>query len=477
MLNSTMKDPCKHFLLSFTALLSAAISVAQPEPPSDLNLEDLRVWLKNNWHTGYHHSLGYNQARMQMYGYIDNFNGEIECVYTGFTQDGGYVTYPNPINAEHIVPQSFFGSSEPMKSDIYILKPCHGNANSSRSNYPYGEVNNSQAQWYGVIGNTYTSQDNQPSDHEFWSEKSGNVWEPREEHKGNIARSIFYFYTMYPDEVGDISQIGDPETLYQWHLDDPIDSEELDRNDKVETHQGNRNPYVDYPDLVWDAWFHEEAAVDTDGPAITGASVVYIDCEDYPTSDIFITATDETDPLTITFVDSGSEDGCEFSIIRTYVAVDGAGNTTTFTQELSVMDMEAPTFTSFPNDLVVTCGDDYELVEPLAIDNCSATTMMATETILGEACPSGHQIIRTYTVVDECGNTTTATQNIIVNEYIEPIGCSSDLNNDGFITVNDILLSLSEFGCPSGCNYDVDGDGIVGVGDILGILADYGSAC
>ena len=54
---------------------------------------------------------------------------------------------------------------------------------------------------------------------------------------------------MYPDEVGDISQIGDPETLYQWHLDDPVDSEELDRNDKVETHQGNRNPYVDYPDL------------------------------------------------------------------------------------------------------------------------------------------------------------------------------------------------------------------------------------
>ena len=43
------------------------------------------------------------------------------------------------------------------------------------------------------------------------------------------------------------------------------------------------------------------------------------------------------------------------------------------------MDMEAPTFTSFPNDLVVTCGDDYELIEPLAIDNCSATTMMVTE--------------------------------------------------------------------------------------------------
>ena len=71
-----------------------------------------------------------------MYGYIDNEDGMIECVYTGFTQEGGYVTYPNPINAEHLVPQSFFSSAEPMKSDIYILKPCHGNANSSRSNNP-----------------------------------------------------------------------------------------------------------------------------------------------------------------------------------------------------------------------------------------------------------------------------------------------------------------------------------------------------
>ncbi len=159
-----------------------------------------------------------------MYGYIDNFDGLIECVYTRFTQDGGYVTYPNPINAEHIVPQSFFGGTEPMKSDIYILKPCHGNANSSRGNYPYGEVNDAQAQWYGVIDNTYTSQGNMPSNHELWSERSNNVWEPREDQKGNIARSIFYFYTMYSETVGDISEIGNPETLYQWHLDDPVDA-------------------------------------------------------------------------------------------------------------------------------------------------------------------------------------------------------------------------------------------------------------
>ena len=98
-----------------------------------------------------------------------------------------------------------------------------------------------------------------PSDHEFWSEKSGGTWEPREEHKGNIARP---FSTSTPCTLvkeaksQDLSTL---ETLYQWHLDDPVDAEELDRNDKVESQQGNRNPYVDYPDFVWDAWFQDGA--------------------------------------------------------------------------------------------------------------------------------------------------------------------------------------------------------------------------
>ena len=311
-----MINQVKYAISTLAFLVLSTGLFAQPEPPSNLQLQELRSWLKANWHDGHHESLGYNEARKQMYGYIDNEDGLIECVYTGFTQQGGYVTYPNPINAEHLVPQSFFNSDEPMKSDIYILKPCHGNANSSRSNSPFGEVNDSQAQWYGTVGNTYTSQGGMPSDHEFWSEKSGGTWEPREEHKGNIARSVFYFYTMYPGEGSEITDLSTLETLYQWHLDDPVDAEELDRNDKVESQQGNRNPYVDYPDLVWDAWFQ-----------------------------------------------------------------DGA------------------------------------------------------------------------------------------------IGCPTDVNNDGFTNVEDVLSVLSEFGCSNSCSFDVDADGIVGVSDILEILSEFGNAC
>ena len=55
--------------------------------------------------------------------------------------------------------------------------------------------------------------------------------------------------------------------------------------------------------------------------------------------------------------------------------------------------------------------------------------------------------------------------------------CTGDINGDGVITVADVLLVLSEFGCLSGCTADVDGDAYVNVADILLLLASFGTAC
>ena len=55
--------------------------------------------------------------------------------------------------------------------------------------------------------------------------------------------------------------------------------------------------------------------------------------------------------------------------------------------------------------------------------------------------------------------------------------CPQDLNNDGSVTVADVLLILGEFGCTNGCAADVDGDGAVSVGDVLNILSVFGQAC
>lgn len=256
------------YALTLALLLQCIFLFAQPSPPAGVYNENLRSWLRTNWYQGYFNDLGYSGARIQMYGTIDAYNGEIECIYSGFTQPSGFVTFPNPINAEHIVPQSFFGSDSPMRSDIFNLRPCHGAVNSARSNYPYGEVNDNDANWYGVNATgDYFSTTSIPSNSAAFSEGFNSEFEPREEYKGDIARQVFYFYTMYPTQAGPITDVCDPNELYQWHLNDPVSSEEIERNNRIENAQGNRNPYVDIDGLVYDAWFWTAVPGCTDAEA------------------------------------------------------------------------------------------------------------------------------------------------------------------------------------------------------------------
>ena len=56
-------------------------------------------------------------------------------------------------------------------------------------------------------------------------------------------------------------------------------------------------------------------------------------------------------------------------------------------------------------------------------------------------------------------------------------GCLGDLNQDGAVTVADILAMLAEFGCLTDCMGDVDGDGSVTVQDLLVLLGEFGSTC
>ncbi len=224
-------------------------------PPPDLNGEPLRQWMRTVMYDDHFMLLGYTEARLKMYNYIDNKEGVLTGVYSGYTTSvpyGGTITNPTPINCEHTVPQSFFGAEEPMKSDVHHLFPTYSNWNSTRGNNPYGEIDdNLTSKWmYLDAEQTYVPS----SGIDDYSEYGYPYFEPREDHKGNVARAIFYFYTMYPTQAGDIGQIGDVNTFYQWHLADPVDTDESFRNDDIEFYQGNRNPYVDFPDVAKRAW-------------------------------------------------------------------------------------------------------------------------------------------------------------------------------------------------------------------------------
>jgi endonuclease I len=265
----------KHLAFTLVCSLISIFAWAQT-PPSDLNGSSLRSWLKTNYYNGKHSALGYTDARRKMYNYIDNKNNQIVGVYSGYTKSwsyGGTGTNPDPINCEHTVPQSFFGKAEPMKSDIHHLFPTYKNWNSIRSNYAFAEIDDNQTtRW---MRNTSYQSSIPSSNIDEYSEYANNKFEPREDHKGNVARAVFYFYTMYPTQAGSITSVGNLNTLYQWHLDDPVDAAEIARNNAIEQYQGNRNPYIDQPNLVARAWGFSDGGSGGGGTGGGGGSVTY----------------------------------------------------------------------------------------------------------------------------------------------------------------------------------------------------------
>jgi hypothetical protein len=53
-------------------------------------------------------------------------------------------------------------------------------------------------------------------------------------------------------------------------------------------------------------------------------------------------------------------------------------------------------------------------------------------------------------------------------------GIPGDINGDGTVGVDDLLIMLSQWGSCSGCSGDLDGNGYVGVDDLLLLLSNFG---
>ncbi len=200
------------------------------DPSFNKHEESLKNSLKSIISQGYS-SQGYNGARDEMYGDLDNVNGDVTCVYTG--RVASFNTRPganaNSFNCEHTFPQGKFNSNEPMKSDIHHLFPTDVNANSQRGSLPFGAVVN--ASWT-----------------QGGSKKGGSRFEPRDAQKGQTARAMLYFTTRYQDYD---NFIGSQEaTLKAWNEQYPPLASERQRNDGVQQLQNNRNPFIDYPQFA-----------------------------------------------------------------------------------------------------------------------------------------------------------------------------------------------------------------------------------
>lgn len=102
---------------------------------------------------------------------------------------------------------------------------------------------------------------------------NGWEFEPRDEVKGDVARMLFYMAVRYegdpvfddgfdlvlandPDDDKSLKLpiYGDIDDLLRWHLEDPVSQWEIDRNEVIYSYQGNRNPFIEHPELVELIW-------------------------------------------------------------------------------------------------------------------------------------------------------------------------------------------------------------------------------
>lgn len=182
-------------------------------------------------------SISYDAARVELFGYIANENGQVRCVYTNewYACSHGGTPNWNLINTEHTWPQSM-GATGAAKSDLHHLFPTNSQANSIRGNYPFGEVVN--ASW-------------QEGGSKKGSNASGNtVFEPRDDHKGDAARAIFYFSLRYNNPSNFLNSANQQAVLRDWYYADPVSQYEIHRNNEIKDVQNKPNPFIEYPMLL-----------------------------------------------------------------------------------------------------------------------------------------------------------------------------------------------------------------------------------
>ena len=195
--------------------------------------------------------------------YIDMYSTYDKYTYSN--KCGSYSAIGDCINREHSIPKSWWGGGKQAQySDIFNIVPTDGYVNNQRSNYPYGVCEGGTR----LSNNGYVAKGRLgTSTHSGYS---GRVFEPDDEYKGDFARAYFYMATCYNDVISNWTQANGNvffagnsypvftsyaiDLLMEWHRLDPVSEKETTRNNYAHAWQGNRNPFIDHPELAEHIW-------------------------------------------------------------------------------------------------------------------------------------------------------------------------------------------------------------------------------
>lgn len=223
-----------------------------------------------------------------------------ECVWDMYSSTKRYFPIQGGsvagMNIEHCLPKSWWGGTEnDAYKDLYHLNPADQAANNNKSNFPPGNLQDHNKLDNGVF---FMGKDTQ------WG---GYAFSIIDEYKGDFARAYFYVSTAYHDMKWDTNYAqyvtNDSyltftpyliEVLLQWHRIDPVSEKEINRMDAISSIQHNRNPFIEYPELVEYIWGNKQ------GVSVNLSELVRTTSEEYdiPTdiiNPIAYPATDVTD--------------------------------------------------------------------------------------------------------------------------------------------------------------------------------------
>ena len=268
-----MKKPLQFILLLATTLL-AAQSLFAAEPSgyynSALGMSDEALMTALRDIIREHNEVSYSSGLLSAFRKVDTDNdGFIIDIYSNVrykpNDNGSSASHVGEgYNREHSFPRSWFGGEvAPMNTDVFHVYPTDIKVNSQRANYPYGVCDSGTRLTYG----TYVAKGKLGAS--TYPGYSGTVFEPDDEYKGDLARTYFYMATCYKNELP--SWPGSPQLDYrtnnykaystwtinmlmEWTRLDPVSEKEIKRNEAVYEIQGNRNPFIDHPELAEYIW-------------------------------------------------------------------------------------------------------------------------------------------------------------------------------------------------------------------------------
>jgi hypothetical protein len=133
-----------------------------------------------------------------------------------------------------------------------------------------------------------------------------------------------------------------------------------------------------------------------------------------------VTASDNCDELVDVDFTQTQTTGCPYVITRTWTASDDCGNSITHTQTINVYDNEYPVLIGVPANTTLECDQMAPEAVVTALDNCSEN-LIVSHSADTDVNDCGYVFTRTWSVTDNCGNTTTATQVINFVDTTDPI--------------------------------------------------------